>query len=74
MTLKASKERETPNIPRPKSSAKTEPFYIGGRDNSKGVVYREFSSNKSVRKAIPVVVMTDKEEQMTTKDVIFDII
>lgn len=51
--------------------AKTEPFYISPKDNTKGVVYSQFPNNKSVRKAIPIIAISDKEEPLTTKEVLF---
>ena len=56
-----------------KSTAKTEPFYINTKDNSKGVVYSQFPTNKSVRKAIPIIAISDKEEPLTTKEVFFEV-
>ncbi len=54
-----------------KSTAKTEPFYISTKDNSKGMVYSQFPANKSVRKAIPIIAISEKEEPLTTKEVVF---
>ena len=51
-----------------KASAKTESFYINN-SASKGTVYKSFPNAKSVRKAIPIVAISDKEENLTTKDV-----
>jgi hypothetical protein len=52
-----------------KSLAKTEPFYIGGKDNAKGSVLRQSQNHKPKNKAIPIVAISDKEENLTTKDV-----
>ena len=51
------------------SAAKMEPFYISSKDNVKGTVYRQYPQPKSIRKTIPIVAITDKEENLTTKDV-----
>lgn len=50
-------------------SVKKEPFYIGGATNSKGSIFKQNSNYKSVRKVIPIVAISDKEENLTTKDV-----
>ena len=52
-----------------KASAKTESFYINN-STSKGSVYKSYPNAKSVRKAIPIVAISEKEENLTTKDVI----
>ena len=52
------------------STSKTEPFYLGVKDNAKGMAFR--SSSKPTRpltKIVPIVAITDKEENITTKDV-----
>ena len=54
-----------------KSAARTEPFYINSKDNAKGTVYKQYPNSKSVRKAIPIVAISEKEENMTTKEVSF---
>ena len=51
-----------------KETAKTESFYINN-STSKGTVYKSFPNSKSVRKAIPIVAISEKEENLTTKDV-----
>lgn len=53
-----------------KSLARTEPFYMSTKDNSKGLVYSQFPNTKSVRKAIPIIAISEKEEPLTTKEVI----
>ena len=51
------------------AAGSTEPFYIGGNNNSKGLVFSKFSSNaKSIRKVIPIVAIAEKEENLTTKE------
>jgi hypothetical protein len=52
-----------------KTRAVTEPFYINGKSNSKGVMIKSYPKGKSVRKEVPIVAVSDKEEQITTKDV-----
>lgn len=54
-----------------KTRATTEPFYINGKSNSKGVMIKSYPKGKSVRKEVPVVAVSDKEEQITTKEVSF---
>lgn len=51
------------------SQAKTEPFYMSGNSNAKGSVFRQYPNSKSVRKVIPILAISDKEENLTTKDV-----
>jgi hypothetical protein len=51
-----------------KSNAKTEQFYIGDK-NSKGAVFSKYPNTKSVRKAIPIITILDKEENLPTKEV-----
>jgi hypothetical protein len=52
-----------------KSKAKTEPFYIDGKGNSKGQVFSKFPTSKSIRKSVPTVSLVDKEENISTKEV-----
>ncbi|CAF0842281.1 unnamed protein product [Brachionus calyciflorus] len=50
------------------NTPKQEPFYIDSQTNSKGTVFKQYENSKSVRKAIPIVAISDKEENMTTKN------
>ena len=51
------------------NSVKTEQFYIGGKQNAKGLVYSKLPTPKSIRKSIPIITIADKEENLTTKEV-----
>jgi len=52
-----------------KSLAKVEPFYMGTKDNAKGSVFIQYPRSKSAHKAVPIVAISEKEENMTTKEV-----
>jgi hypothetical protein len=53
----------------PSSGAKLEAFYVGGNQNTKGTVIRDFPDKKSVRKAVPTAVkIPNKEEYVSTKE------
>lgn len=55
-----------------KSNVKLDTFYLGKEDNAKGIVVRQTETNthkKSWRKPIPTINLSDKEENLTTKEV-----
>ena len=53
-----------------KTSVKTDTFYIGDEDNAKGIVYRTSSApSKPLNRSVPLVSISEKEENITTKDV-----
>ena len=57
---------------RPKSAKPaTEAFYINCKNNDKGSLITKYPNKKSVRKAISLAAIPDKEEVITTKDVSF---
>jgi hypothetical protein len=44
---------------------------MGTKDNAKGSVFIQYPRPKSTQKAVPIVAISDKEENMTTKEVGF---
>jgi hypothetical protein len=47
---------------------------MGTKDNAKGSVFIQYPRPKSTQKAVPIVAISDKEENMTTKEVILKLI
>jgi hypothetical protein len=57
--------------PSKKPAAKLETFYLDKDDNSKGMAFRQTgkSPSKALRKTIPTISITEKEENVTSKEV-----
>ena len=62
--------KSSSSLNKSKSKVKTDTFYIGDDNNSKGIVVRTASTpNRSTVRSVPNVSIKEKEENVTTKDV-----